>query len=204
MSTVKQQEANRLNAQKSTGPRTLAGKAVSRFNALKSGIDAEAETLPDERPSDLAAVLAEYQARFDTSTPERRAMLDVLVNAEWMLRRLRRGETHLWKATYIDTVNPDSRIVNFGHPVYERLQRRINAFLRNYRVALRELETLPVAEEEVESNQQPAPEIGFVPQHSENQVGQALPPASSPVGQALPPASSALEPPRQPQPGGAL
>jgi hypothetical protein len=45
MSTLKQQEANRLNAQKSTGPRTLAGKAVSRFNALKSGIDAEAETL---------------------------------------------------------------------------------------------------------------------------------------------------------------
>jgi hypothetical protein len=46
MSSLKQQEANRLNAQKSAGPRTLAGKAVSRFNALKSGIDAEAETLP--------------------------------------------------------------------------------------------------------------------------------------------------------------
>ena len=46
MSSLKQTEANRLNAQKSTGPRTTAGRAVSRFNALKSGIDAEAEVIP--------------------------------------------------------------------------------------------------------------------------------------------------------------
>ena len=37
-STPKQQAASRANAQKSTGPRTSAGKAVSRFNALKHGI----------------------------------------------------------------------------------------------------------------------------------------------------------------------
>ena len=176
MSTTKQIEANRLNAQKSTGPRSIAGKAVSRFNALKSGIDAEAERLPDEDPKQLEALIAEYQARFDSSTPERRAMLDIAINAEWMLRRLRRGERELWKCTYVDTVHPDSRIVNFGHPIYERVQRRINAYIRNYRAALRELETLPVAAE-VEPHQQPTPEIGFVPQHSENQVGQALPPA---------------------------
>ena len=170
---------------------TLAGKAVSRFNALKSGIDAEAETLPDEKPADLEALIAEYQARFDTSTPERRAMLDVLVNAEWMLRRLRRGEMHLWKATYIDTENPASRIVNFGSPVYERVQRRINACLRNYRTALRELETLPVAEEQLESLQQPTPAIGFVPQPSVQPLEGQL------VEQALPPAFPTPEPPTQ-------
>jgi hypothetical protein len=196
MSTLKQQEANRLNAQKSTGPRTLAGKAVSRFSALKSGIDAEAETLPDEKSADLEALVAEYQARFDTSTPERRAMLDVLVNAEWMLRRLRRGEMHLWKATYIDTENPASRIVNFGSPVYERVQRRINACLRNYRTALRELETLPVADEEPEPLQQDTPAIGFVPQPP----GYLMQPQAEQVGQALPPA---LSTPQQPQSGGA-
>jgi hypothetical protein len=30
--------ANRLNARKSTGPKTPAGRAVSRLNALKHGI----------------------------------------------------------------------------------------------------------------------------------------------------------------------
>jgi len=194
MSTLKQQQANRLNAQKSTGPRTLAGKAVSRFNALKSGIDAEAETLPDEKPADLAALVAQYQARFDTSTPERRAMLDVAVNAEWMMRRLRRGEMLLWKFTYVDTEVCESRIVNFGHQVYERIQRRVNALLRNLQTAIRELETLPTAAEdqlaEAQSAQQPSPEIGFVPQPPESlmqpalspQVAQPIPLSPNPTG----------------------
>jgi hypothetical protein len=39
MSTEAQINANRLNAQKSTGPRTPEGKAASSLNALKSGPD---------------------------------------------------------------------------------------------------------------------------------------------------------------------
>jgi hypothetical protein len=181
MSTLKQQEANRLNARKSTGPRTVAGKAVSRFNALKSGIDAQAEVIPTEDPAQLETLLAEYRARFDASTPERRALVDVLVNCEWMLRRLRRGEAHLWKCTFVDTPYPESRIIDFGDRIYERVQRRINAIQRNYLRALKELETLPAADAdqlaEPESNEQPAPEIGFVPQSPEYlmqpEVGQA-------------------------------
>ena len=34
-------EANRANAQKSTGPRSAAGKLASRLNALKHGLCAE-------------------------------------------------------------------------------------------------------------------------------------------------------------------
>src|SRR5580692_4312818 len=36
--TTKQRAASRANSQKSTGPRTAEGKAVSRFNALKHAI----------------------------------------------------------------------------------------------------------------------------------------------------------------------
>ena len=36
--SVKQIAANRRNAQKSTGPRTPEGRAVSKMNALKHGI----------------------------------------------------------------------------------------------------------------------------------------------------------------------
>ena len=39
MATIQQIEANRLNAQKSTGPRSVERKAASRFNATKTGID---------------------------------------------------------------------------------------------------------------------------------------------------------------------
>src|SRR5947208_1307226 len=40
MASARQVEANRRNAQRSTGPRTPAGKARSRRNALKDGLTA--------------------------------------------------------------------------------------------------------------------------------------------------------------------
>src|ERR1039457_3606660 len=55
MATPKQNDANRQNAQKSTGPRSPEGKAASRFNALKSGIDAQAQVIPGEHPDQLEA-----------------------------------------------------------------------------------------------------------------------------------------------------
>ena len=51
MASIRQIEANRFNAKKSTGPRTAEGKSRSRMNALKSGIDAQAETIPTEDPA---------------------------------------------------------------------------------------------------------------------------------------------------------
>jgi hypothetical protein len=66
MATTKQTEANRMNAQKSTGPRTSAGKATSRFNALKHGIYAVHQVMFDEKAEDLAELAAEYH---NTTTP---------------------------------------------------------------------------------------------------------------------------------------
>jgi len=53
MATPTQIEANRLNAQKSTGPRSAEGKAAVRFNALKYGVDAESLILPGEDQAQL-------------------------------------------------------------------------------------------------------------------------------------------------------
>ena len=49
-------EANRRNSQLSTGPRSPEGKAVSRFNALKSGINAKAEVIRGEDAAELANI----------------------------------------------------------------------------------------------------------------------------------------------------
>ncbi len=51
-------DANRRNAQKSSGPRTAEGKSRSRFNRLEHGLAAPVPVLPGEDP-------AAFQARVD-------------------------------------------------------------------------------------------------------------------------------------------
>jgi hypothetical protein len=69
MATLQQIEVNRLNTQESTGPLSAEGKAAVRFNALKTGIDAQSQVIPGEDPAALAALAAEYRDRFQPATP---------------------------------------------------------------------------------------------------------------------------------------
>src|ERR1019366_2342829 len=89
MPTQKQIQANRANAQLSTGPRTEQGKAISRLNALKSGIDARNEAAGGENPSALAALAAEYDREFQPLGVVERVLVDILVRDDWFLRRYR-------------------------------------------------------------------------------------------------------------------
>jgi hypothetical protein len=219
MATTEQIDANRQNAQHSTGPRTPEGKAASRFNALKSGIDAQAQIIPGEDPANLEALVAEYQQRFDVSAPECRMLVDTLISCEWLFRRLNRAEASLWEYTIMDTQcrlssndHALGRVLDRRHDKFDRLQRRINSIQRNYLRALKELQNLektegaPVVGEppapdprppapeptpiQSKSNQQPISKIGFVLE----QVGQALPPANPTPGPATPPAEGPQPP----------
>ena len=60
-------EANRKNAQLSTGPRTPEGKAVSRRNSLKHGLTGEGVVVPDE---DVEAVSERFAAMEDELRPK--------------------------------------------------------------------------------------------------------------------------------------
>ena len=62
MATAAQIEANRRNAQMSTGPKTAAGKAKASLNALKHGerAKAAAPVLPQEDPAELDAKIRRW------------------------------------------------------------------------------------------------------------------------------------------------
>jgi hypothetical protein len=100
MATPKQSAANRANAQNSSGPRTTAGKATSRFNALKHGIYAVHQIMFDEKPEDLAELAAEYHEHHRPADADQRFLVDTLVHNEGRLRRTRRVEANLWYHAY--------------------------------------------------------------------------------------------------------
>jgi hypothetical protein len=171
MASQKQLLANRLNAQKSTGPRSVEGKARASMNALKTGIDARSQTIPGEPISQLEELTDEYYQRFCPTTPEQRMLVDTLVDCEWLLRRFRRVEGQMWENPIFE-ITP-SKAFRDASDHFARLQRRIDATQRNYRNALHELERLqaePAVEPEPEAvpvisrNQTPKPPNGFVPQ----------------------------------------
>ena len=60
--------ANRANAQKSTGPRTEAGKARSRANAVKHGLTGAGIALPGEDATVIEATFLQAQEEFAPTT----------------------------------------------------------------------------------------------------------------------------------------
>ncbi len=71
MATEKQFEANRQNAQKSTGPKTPEGRAAVRLNGVKHGLTAETIVLKGESQADFTNVLAQPSqfGRFEAGMP---------------------------------------------------------------------------------------------------------------------------------------
>ncbi len=60
MTSQKQIEANRRNAQKSSGPKTAQGRSISRMNALKHGLLAEQVIVPGEDFEEFATLRQKY------------------------------------------------------------------------------------------------------------------------------------------------
>ena len=89
MSSLKQIEANRLNAQKSTGPKTPEGKAASCRNALKHGFTAEQLLLPNESKEEYEELAAQLREEYQPTNPTEELLVSQLIAASWNLRRYR-------------------------------------------------------------------------------------------------------------------
>jgi hypothetical protein len=186
MATNRQIAANRRNSQLSTGPTSVTGKAVSRMNALKSGIDSTAEIIRNESQEELDALKKEYYDEHNPTTPEERDLVDILIRSGWTLRRLARIETQMFDNWISDRNAAGGWVPKKGKELgeayqtlgrtLERLQIRINATQRNFQRALKDLkqlqsQTIQTTCEELASFQQipasepePAPEPVIEPQ----------------------------------------
>ncbi len=96
MATEAQIEANRNNSRKSTGPKTPAGKAKSRMNALKLGLFSQAALLPGEDPKPLARLHRELVAQYQPEGPGEHQLVDEIAAAKWRLLRCSKVESGLF------------------------------------------------------------------------------------------------------------
>jgi hypothetical protein len=92
VATDKQIEANRLNAQKSTGPRTPEGRAAVRLNGVTHGLTAETIVLKGESESDFKALFDSLEAEHNPASPTEETLVVQLAMAAWRLRRLYHAE----------------------------------------------------------------------------------------------------------------
>jgi hypothetical protein len=97
MTSFKQWQANRRNALKSTGPRTEAGKEVSRCNAVRHGLTAETVIGSLEDVEDYKAFEAAITADYDAQSVVERELVLRLASVLWRLRRATTTETGLFK-----------------------------------------------------------------------------------------------------------
>ena len=93
MTSLKQIEANRRNAQKSTGPTSAEGKQRASRNALRHGLTAETVIVPLEDVDDYEAFEESVAASFDPETAVERELILRLASLLWRLRRATSIET---------------------------------------------------------------------------------------------------------------
>ena len=184
MATPAQIHANRLNAMKSSGPRSEEGKAASRFNALKHGIDSKALTIPGEDPAEFEALALEYHRRFRPDGPMEAFFVETLVKSDWDRRRYARIEAQYLRVQLATLEEPtDTPLGVIFHNdarkgnVLQKLFRRQAAAERSYFRALAELRRAQLERAREEFEQEEVETAGS---------NSARPLESTPIGFVLP------------------
>jgi hypothetical protein len=87
MATPAQIDANRLNAQFSTGPRTPEGKTAAAQNRTSHGLTGAFSVLPCEDRDEYKQLLDSYLDEYCPATPTEHFFVTELAQAEWRIMR---------------------------------------------------------------------------------------------------------------------
>jgi len=178
MATLKQFEANRRNAQKSTGPKTPEGKAAVSMNSLRHGLRARTVVLPGEDLQEFQQLCDDLEVEWQPQSRSEQFYLEQMAVYQWKLVRLEVGEVNIFK-------NPDSPQNQV--PLLDRFWQAQCRLERSYSRGQRELERLQASRR----NQVPQPEEAMPAPHQPEEAPAAAtaapPPPPVDVGQVVPP-----------------
>src|SRR5258708_7472962 len=133
MATIKQIEANRLNALKSTGPKTPEGKAAVRMNALRHGLRARTVVLPGENPDDFQQLCDDLETEWNPESRTEQFYVEQMAVSQWKLTRIELAEK---------SIVTQEATAKIQIPLLERLWQSQCRLERSYARAQRELERL--------------------------------------------------------------
>jgi hypothetical protein len=105
MASVAQIQANRSNAQKSTGPRTAEGKAAASQNAVKHGLLAEQVVIHGEDPAEFDLYREGMLEELAPVGVVESMLAERAVSLAWRLRRAERLQSAVFATVYRENAN---------------------------------------------------------------------------------------------------
>lgn len=124
--SVKKITANRLNAKKSTGPKTSQGKKKSALNSIKHGLCSNILLLPNENPMEWKSFLNDIFETFHPKNSFDSFLVENLAVLCWRKRRIIAAESEIYfrfrqkdQEKYSNEVSlyhdqENTKVLNFG------------------------------------------------------------------------------------------
>jgi hypothetical protein len=194
-------KANRLNAQKSTGPITEEGKAISSQNATTHGLFCRDMLVKGEDPVELVQIKDGLLRSLAPRDMQELLLAEQIIGFHWKLRRLRSAETEayedqaqimkteLWQFRAAQEKDPKARAVpepaaglvmwrmleDVKDPTLERLSRYEQRLLNCLNRCMKQLHSLQQREL-----------VGFLPQATDDALAEPLPAEANAQNEANP------------------
>src|ERR1700679_498441 len=102
MISEKQLEANRRNAQNSTGPKTIEGKSRSSRNNLRHGLTGQVTIMPNEDREAHDTFCNELVEGFKPESPIEQQLAQSIAEDSWRLNRVRAIENNMFALGHAD------------------------------------------------------------------------------------------------------
>ena len=120
MTSEKQKASNRRNAQHSTGPKTVEGKAAISMNAIKHGLSARVPVLPDEEPQAFQELSEQLREEFQPVGMMETLLVDLITRKLWRLGRISHIETGVltWEYYQMLLDNAQAKIRGYENDLF--------------------------------------------------------------------------------------
>jgi len=116
MATEAQIHANRLNGQRSTGPRTPQGKAVVAQNAVKHGLSGRLDVIKGEDQAEFELHREAMLGELAPAGPMESMLAERVVGLSWRLERVERTQNEVFDALLADRSSPLAKLVRSLEP----------------------------------------------------------------------------------------